>query len=139
MKNFNKNTIFNSIDFINETIAKDSSYTKPTAAQCVCWPILLSGRDIIAVSNSAYGKHLAYMLPSLVHLKRKQAEDTYKGPCILILNPYLPSKDDIFGTCKSYIDSADAKCVQIYDNEDKEEQILNLKSSKIKLNLNFLV
>ena len=25
----------------------------------MCWPILLSARDLIAVSNSNYGKHLA--------------------------------------------------------------------------------
>ena len=31
---------------------------RPTATQSFCWPVLLSGRDLISVSNTGYGKHL---------------------------------------------------------------------------------
>lgn len=39
--------------------AQEKTYPKPTAMQSICWPVLLSDRDLIAVTNSNYGKHLA--------------------------------------------------------------------------------
>ena len=47
-------------EFITSVIkSQESEFPRPLALQCMSWPILLSGRDLIAVSNSGYGKHLA--------------------------------------------------------------------------------
>ncbi len=51
-------------DYITKVIeSQESTYPRPTATQCFCWPVLLSGRDIILVSNSGYGKHLSVSWP----------------------------------------------------------------------------
>lgn len=47
---------------MNVINSQEKTYPRPTATQCMCWPVLLSGRDLIAVSNSAYGKHLSVIL-----------------------------------------------------------------------------
>ena len=49
-------------DYIMNLLTQDTNLSRPTATQCICWPVLLSKRDLIAVSNSAYGKHLAVNL-----------------------------------------------------------------------------
>jgi hypothetical protein len=48
-------------EFIHNVLKTEinENFQQPTALQCICWPILLSKRDLLAVSNSGYGKHLA--------------------------------------------------------------------------------
>ena len=43
-------------------------YSTPSARQAVCWPLLLSGRDVVAQAPTGSGKTLAFLLPALVHL-----------------------------------------------------------------------
>ncbi|RNA44223.1 ATP-dependent RNA helicase dbp2-like [Brachionus plicatilis] len=111
--------------FANE----DGTYPKLTAFQCLCWPILLSGRDLIAVSNSSYGKHFGYAFPLIVHIKNQHAYLDKKGPCAMILTPHQPSKDDILSILKPYLDSAQIRPVCVYESENKNIQIANLKES----------
>ncbi len=123
-------------DCITKVIeSQEATYPRPTATQCFCWPVLLSGRDIIQVSNSGYGKHLSYILPAIVHMKKQQSH-TYKkgGPSALIITPYRAVKDDIYEKTKEYLDAADISVTSIYDNEDKSEQIEKLKSCEKFLN-----
>jgi superfamily II DNA/RNA helicase len=140
-------------DYILNVIkSQESNYSKPTAIQCFCWPVLLSGRDIILVSNSGYGKHLAvrifnffniikkiyysiekknenkYMLPALNHIKNQAAYRDKSGPSVLLITPYQPSKDDIYAKTKEYIDAAQIDYALIYDNDDKQSQLEKLKS-----------
>ena len=39
--------------------SQKSTFPRPTAIQRFCWPVLLTGRDIILVNNSGYGKKSA--------------------------------------------------------------------------------
>ena len=87
------------------------------------------------------------MLPALVHIdKIKSAtttntttteetdEDGLKcdgGPHVLILTPHQRTKDDIYAVTKAFIDAANFKCVSVYENEDKSEQVERLSKSKI--------
>lgn len=123
-------------DYIKNVIdSQESTYPRPTATQCFCWPVLLSGRDIILVSNSGYGKHLSYMLPALMHIKEQPSHKLKNGPSVLLITPHQPKlltphqrKDDIYAKTKEYIEAADVSHALIYDSEDKEEQIERLKS-----------
>lgn len=68
------------------------------------------------------------MLPALVHIKRQKVHIDKKGPSVLLITPYQPNKDDIYGKTKQFIEAAQIKCVFIYENESKEDQIEKLKS-----------
>ncbi len=58
-KNFKYFKLF--LDYIFD-ILKAQENPRPTATQSFCWPVLLSGRDLISVSNTGYGKHLSVNL-----------------------------------------------------------------------------
>lgn len=116
-------------DYINKVIeSQESTYSRPTATQCFCWPVLLSGRDIILVSNSGYGKHLSYMLPALVHIKKQACHTEKKGPSVLLITPHQPTKDDIYEKTKEYIEAAEVSHALVYENDEKADQVERLKT-----------
>lgn len=49
----------------------------------------------------------------------------------MILTPYQPTKDDIITVIKPYLDAAEIKAVCIYESEDKNVQMENLKNCKL--------
>lgn len=58
-------------------------FTSPTPVQSVAFPVILSGRDVVGISQTGTGKTLAYILPILQDLKfSKQI-----NPRVLILVP----------------------------------------------------
>lgn len=118
-------------DYINKVFeSQESTYPRPTATQCFCWPVLLSGRDIILVSNSGYGKHLSYMLPALVHIKKQACHAEKKGPSVLLITPHQPTKDDIYEKTKEYIEAAGVTHALVYENDEKAEQVERLKTRR---------
>jgi hypothetical protein len=56
----------------------DMQFTAPTAIQAQVWPLVLSGRDVVAVAVTGSGKTLGYLLPvfSVLHAT---------GACVLRL------------------------------------------------------
>jgi len=64
------------------------SFKAPTPIQSQCWPILLSGRDLVAIAETGSGKTLAFTLPGLVHiLSQTSARPPQQGPYMLVLSP----------------------------------------------------
>lgn len=62
-------------------------------------------------------------------MRSKQTLNDVTGPSCLILTPYQVAKDDIYGIAKEYLDAAEIKCICIYENDDKLEQIEKLKDT----------
>lgn len=63
-------------------------FDKPTPIQGQCWPVLLSGRDLIAIAETGSGKTLAFSLPGLVHiLSQPKPLNVRQGPFMLVVSP----------------------------------------------------
>jgi ATP-dependent RNA helicase DDX52/ROK1 len=81
-----------------------SSYDYPTGVQAYAIPILLSGRDLAAISPTGTGKTVAYLLPLFASLgapvssaeKEKAGE---QGPKALILAPTKELAGQIHNEC----------------------------------------
>ncbi|CAD8168831.1 unnamed protein product [Paramecium octaurelia] len=58
--------------------------TTPTPIQKAIFPLILEGRDVIAIAETGSGKTLAYALPGIIH---SQAQPQVLGPRILVLAP----------------------------------------------------
>lgn len=52
--------------------ALTESFPGPTPIQAVTWPIALAGRDVVGVAQTGSGKTLSYVLPAIVHLRKKK-------------------------------------------------------------------
>merc|ERR1711943_98946 len=64
------------------------TFTSPTPIQAQCWPIGLSGRDLIGIAETGSGKTLAFMLPGIVKtITENSSKPRKRQPSILVLSP----------------------------------------------------
>ena len=93
-------TSFASAGFPPSLLSSTSTFTHPTPIQSQCWPVLLAGRDCIAIADTGSGKTLGFVLPGLTHLltlppplptSTSRRQGTFpsgaSGPYMLILSP----------------------------------------------------
>jgi len=54
-------------DYLLTTI-KQQGFAEPTPIQCQAWPMALSGRDVVAISQTGSGKTISFALPAMLHI-----------------------------------------------------------------------
>jgi len=92
---YNPVTGFHQCGYSKHLLKCTEGFKAPTGIQAQCWPVLLMGRDAIAIAETGSGKTLGFMLPALVHILDAKPIDTVKkgrsvenmGPVALILAP----------------------------------------------------
>ena len=62
-------------------------YQKPSPIQAQCWPIALSGRDLVGIASTGSGKTVAFALPGLVHISDQKPFAKGAAPIALVLSP----------------------------------------------------
>ena len=62
-------------------------WSEPTLIQQKAIPIILKGRDLLAIAQTGSGKTGAFVLPILTGLSQNQSLLETKNPCVLILAP----------------------------------------------------
>jgi ATP-dependent RNA helicase DDX5/DBP2 len=50
------------------TTIQAQGFPEPTPIQCQAWPMALSGRDVVAISQTGSGKTIAFALPAMLHI-----------------------------------------------------------------------
>lgn len=91
-------TSFVQAGFSAQLLECTQGFKAPTGIQSQCWPVLLMGRDAIAIAETGSGKTLGFVLPALVHImdevaknplnKSKKGRDVSNmGPIALVLAP----------------------------------------------------
>lgn len=66
----------------------EQQFEIPLPIQCQAWPIIMSGHDLVAVSQTGSGKTLCFLLPALIHINSQRISRSKRiGPSILVLVP----------------------------------------------------
>lgn len=73
-------------DYIQKEL-NGKDFTTPTPIQSQCWPIALSGQNLVGVAQTGSGKTLGYILPAIVHIKNQEKLNRGDGPIALVLAP----------------------------------------------------
>ncbi|CAD8171747.1 unnamed protein product [Paramecium pentaurelia] len=102
----------------------------PTPIQKAIIPLILEGRDVIAIAETGSGKTLAYALPGIIHC---QAQPKVHGPRILVLAPTRELAQQIQTQYELFTRTC---CVYggVFKNLQYSE-ILGIKESRNKINL----
>ena len=112
-------------NFSREMMASTAKFAAPSPVQAQCWPIQLSGRDVVGIAATGSGKTLAFMLPAFVHIKA-QAELSAKpgkaGPIMLVLAPTRELAMQTAEVAASAGAMCGVKSVCIYGGVPKDEQ-----------------
>ena len=78
-----------------ETYIKSKKFQHPSPIQSQCWPLLLSGRDVVGIAQTGSGKTLAFLVPGLLRMATlfpdqrngKSGHKRTPTPKILVLAP----------------------------------------------------
>jgi ATP-dependent RNA helicase RhlE len=65
----------------------DQGHTTPTKIQAAAIPVILEGRDVVAIAQTGTGKTAAFVLPLLTRLAAQRPAPISRHPHILVLAP----------------------------------------------------
>ena len=65
--------------FSSDLLHATSEFSQPSPIQAQCWPIILSGHDLVGVAATGSGKTLAFGLPALQHIQAQKKAGVAAG------------------------------------------------------------
>ncbi|KAK1512766.1 DEAD/DEAH box helicase [Colletotrichum tamarilloi] len=102
-------------------------YEKPTPIQMQSLPILMSGRDVVAVARTGSGKTMAFLLPMFRHIMDQPPIRDTDGPIGLIMTPTRELAVQIHRDCKPFLKAMGLRAVCAYGGAPIRDQIAELK------------
>jgi ATP-dependent RNA helicase DDX5/DBP2 len=104
-----------------------SGFTQPSAIQCQAWPMALSGRDVVAISETGSGKTISFALPAMVHINAQPLLTPGDGPIVLVLAPTRELAVQIQAECTKFGRSSRIRNTAVYGGVPKGQQIRDLQ------------
>jgi len=108
-------------------LIRRSGFENPMPIQAQALPIIMSGRDCIAVAKTGSGKTLAYILPMLRHIKDQPEIKNGDGPIAMIVGPTRELVTQIGKECRKFGKTVGIRCVSVYGGSGVQSQITDLK------------
>lgn len=105
---------------------KAQGFEKPTAIQSQGWPMALSGRDVVGISETGSGKTLTYCLPAIVHINAQPLLAPGDGPIVLILAPTRELAVQIQQEISKFGKSSRIRNTCVYGGVPRGQQIRDL-------------
>ncbi|MFT6037181.1 MAG: ATP-dependent RNA helicase RhlE, partial [Marivirga sp.] len=101
---------------------QDMGFTSPTPIQEAAFNRVLSGKDLIGISQTGTGKTLAYMLPILHQLKFSKEIN----PRVLIMVPTRELVGQLVSVINSYTAYMNVRVLGVYGEANIKGQIANV-------------
>eukprot|EP00878_Enallax_costatus_P036328 GHUV01040786.1.p1 GENE.GHUV01040786.1~~GHUV01040786.1.p1 ORF type:complete len:407 (-),score=149.08 GHUV01040786.1:180-1376(-) len=105
-------------------------FVQPSPIQSQCWPIVLSGHDMIGIAATGSGKTLAFGLPMLRHIvaQREGGVVQGKGPYALIMAPTRELALQIAAVLEDAGSQCGVSCCCVYGGVPKGPQVSALRA-----------
>jgi ATP-dependent RNA helicase DBP3 len=105
-------------------------FVQPSPIQAQCWPIVLSGHDLIGIAATGSGKTLAFGLPMLRHIvaQREGGVVQGKGPYALVMAPTRELALQIAAVLEEAGSQCGVTCCCVYGGVPKGPQVSALRA-----------
>eukprot|EP01024_Parvocaulis_polyphysoides_P018510 TRINITY_DN18201_c0_g1_i3.p1 TRINITY_DN18201_c0_g1~~TRINITY_DN18201_c0_g1_i3.p1 ORF type:complete len:604 (-),score=112.81 TRINITY_DN18201_c0_g1_i3:272-1999(-) len=122
-------TDFKHLNLSNEMMYATRDFASPSPIQSQCWPIILSGNDMIGVAATGSGKTLGFGLPALQHIEQQRQHGVVqgKGPFVLTIAPTRELAVQISEVLQEAGSQCNCKCVCVYGGVPKYTQTEPIK------------
>ena len=120
---------------------KAQGYAAPTPIQAEAWPILLKGKDVVAIAKTGSGKTCGFLLPALAKIMTTGSQKAPEmqlvdgrwrpgavAPSVIVLAPTRELAIQIHAECEKFCQAAGAKSVVLYGGAAKGDQLRALRS-----------
>jgi ATP-dependent RNA helicase DBP3 len=115
-----------------ELLHSTRDFVTPSPIQAQCWPIILSGRDLIGIAATGSGKTLGFGLPMMAHIAANKgpggAAEGKKGPFAVVLAPTRELALQITAVLEDAGARCGVRCVCVYGGVPKGPQVQALRS-----------
>lgn len=120
---------FDQCGFDKDVVSCTKAFSQPSPIQSQCWPIVLSGHDLIGIAATGSGKTLAFGLPALQHIRVQRNSGVVKGrgPVTLILAPTRELAMQIHGVLEDAGSACGIRAACIYGGVPKGPQLRLLR------------
>lgn len=112
-----------------------SGFREPSPVQAQAWPLVLSGRNLVAVAATGSGKTLAYALPAVVHVNAQPYLDERNGdgPIVVVLAPTRELVAQIAAVFQTYAASSKITTVAVYGGAPRapQQKLLRQKTCEV--------
>ncbi|KAG1677726.1 hypothetical protein FOA52_001038 [Chlamydomonas sp. UWO 241] len=105
------------------------AFKEPSPIQSQCWPIIMSGHDLIGIAATGSGKTLAFGLPALRHIQAQRDAGVVsgKGPFALAMAPTRELAMQIAAVITEAGKECKVRCVCVYGGVPKRDQQIALR------------
>ena len=102
----------------------NAGFREPSPVQAQAWPLVLSGRNLVAVAATGSGKTLSYVLPAVVHVNAQPYLDAKRGdgPIVVVLAPTRELVTQIAAVFETYARSSKITVVSVYGGAPRTPQ-----------------
>nr|XP_050025454.2 probable ATP-dependent RNA helicase DDX5 [Dermacentor andersoni] len=114
-------------DFIVKSIETSRDHTLPTHIEAHCWPIALTCRNFLGITETGSHKSLAYLVPAVIHVSRQPPLQQGDGPIAVVLAPTRELAKQIHNAALELGEHATLRSVFASSGEPKEGQCDELK------------
>lgn len=108
-------------------IEEKLGFEQPTPIQSQALPVIMSGRDMLAIAKTGSGKTLAFVIPLLRHVSDQPSLQSDEGPIALILSPTRELALQIFKQLSIFTKKLGLLACCCYGGASIEPQIAELK------------
>ncbi|KAH7935646.1 hypothetical protein HPB52_010910 [Rhipicephalus sanguineus] len=113
---------------VTKAIEARSPGSTPNVVQAQCWPVALSGRDLVAVIyDGSKGKPLAYLVPAIIHVMHQPAVSICYGPLVLVLTATREAALQIREVADAFIARSGIRTIYLLPGETREPQLKQLE------------
>ncbi|KAI9728664.1 MAG: pre-mRNA processing RNA-helicase [Chrysothrix sp. TS-e1954] len=113
--------------FTLRVIQEDLGYASPTPIQRQAIPIVLSGRDLLAIAPTGSGKTVAFLIPILRHIRVQPPLARGDGPQALIIAPTRELATQIYVAAKPFCKASGLRVVSLTGGQNLKDDIAELK------------
>ena len=109
-----------------ETLLKNQNITQPSEIQQAAWPVIESGKDLVAIAKTGSGKTLGYLLPMVKHIIQKNSQKMIlsknQPPNSLIILPTRELTNQVAAETLKFCAPVGIKHASIFGGVPKFEQ-----------------
>ena len=120
---------------------KAQGYDAPTPIQAEAWPILLKGKDVVAIAKTGSGKTCGFLLPALASIVARGSQKAPEmqlldgrwrpgavTPTVIVLAPTRELAIQIHDECAKFCPAAGCRSAVLYGGAAKGDQLRALRS-----------
>ncbi len=108
-------------------VLKERGFEAPLPIQSQAIPVIMSGRDCLAVAKTGSGKTMSFVLPMLRHIKDQPPPAKGDGPIAMIMAPTRELVQQIGKEIKMVAKVLGMRCTPVFGGSGIASQIADLK------------